>query len=55
MTPSPQMAQRVLEKLQRLSKPFGTKIDIENGVGVIRISEQQQSKADVGTTATTGR
>jgi len=55
MTPSPEMAQRVLEKLQRLSKPFGTKIDIENGVGVIRISEQQTSKGDVGTTGTTRR
>lgn len=36
MSPSPQMAQQVLEKMQRISKPFGTKIDIENGVGVIR-------------------
>jgi hypothetical protein len=41
MTPSPEMAQRVLEKLQKLSIPFVTKIDIENGVGVIRVSEQQ--------------
>jgi poly-gamma-glutamate synthesis protein (capsule biosynthesis protein) len=40
MTPSPQMAQKVLEKLQRLSKPFGTKIAIENGVGIIRIPDQ---------------
>ena len=39
MTPSPAMAQRVLEKLQRISKPFGTKIDIENGVGVIRVAQ----------------
>jgi len=35
--PSPAMAQRVLEKLQRLSRPFGTNISIENGMGVIRI------------------
>lgn len=27
----------ILERLQKLSKPFGTKIAIENGVGVIRI------------------
>ena len=38
MTPSPDMAERVLEKIQRLSKPFGTKIVIENGVGVIHVS-----------------
>lgn len=28
---------RVLERLQRLSKPFGTRIDIERGIGVIRV------------------
>jgi poly-gamma-glutamate synthesis protein (capsule biosynthesis protein) len=42
MTPSPAMAKRVLEKIQRISKPFGTKIDIENGVGVIRAEAEQQ-------------
>jgi poly-gamma-glutamate synthesis protein (capsule biosynthesis protein) len=36
MTPSPEMARRVLEKLQKLSAPYGTKIAIENGTGVIR-------------------
>jgi Bacterial capsule synthesis protein PGA_cap len=41
MTPSPEMAQRVLEKLQRLSEPFGTKITIEKGVGVIRIASPE--------------
>jgi poly-gamma-glutamate synthesis protein (capsule biosynthesis protein) len=41
MVPAPAMAQRVLEKLQRLSKPFGTTITIEGGVGVIRISSEQ--------------
>ena len=34
---SPEMARRVLEKLQTLSKPFGTSITIENGMGVIRV------------------
>ena len=34
---SPEMARRVLEKLQTLSKPFGTRIAIENGMGVIRV------------------
>jgi hypothetical protein len=29
MMPSPEMAKRVLEKVQRLSQPFGTKIAIE--------------------------
>jgi poly-gamma-glutamate synthesis protein (capsule biosynthesis protein) len=37
MVPSPEMAMKVLEKLQKLSAPYGTKIVIENGVGVIRV------------------
>jgi poly-gamma-glutamate synthesis protein (capsule biosynthesis protein) len=40
LTPSPEMSRRVLEKVQRLSKPFGTNVTIENGVGVIRIPGQ---------------
>jgi hypothetical protein len=38
MIPASDMSRRVLEKLQRLSKPFGTTINVENGVGVIRVS-----------------
>jgi len=34
---SPAEAQKILERLLRLSKPFGTEIAIEKGVGVIRI------------------
>jgi poly-gamma-glutamate synthesis protein (capsule biosynthesis protein) len=34
--PAPEMAQKILEKVQRISKPFGTTISIENNVGVIR-------------------
>ena len=37
MVPSPEMAKKVLEKLQKISAPYGTKIVIENGVGVIRV------------------
>jgi poly-gamma-glutamate capsule biosynthesis protein CapA/YwtB (metallophosphatase superfamily) len=37
-TPRPEVARRILEKVQQLSQPFGTKIDIENGVGVIRVT-----------------
>src|SRR5262245_22771293 len=33
---SPQMAQRILTRLQKLSQPLGTTITIENNVGVIR-------------------
>jgi poly-gamma-glutamate synthesis protein (capsule biosynthesis protein) len=40
-TPSPEMARRVLERLQALSKQFGTTISIQNGVGVIRIVSKQ--------------
>jgi poly-gamma-glutamate capsule biosynthesis protein CapA/YwtB (metallophosphatase superfamily) len=39
MTPSPEQAQRILKLLQDVSKPFGTKISIENNVGVIRVSQ----------------
>src|SRR5712691_10941762 len=38
MTPSPDMARRVIEKVQKLSQPYGTKIGLENGVGVIRLT-----------------
>jgi poly-gamma-glutamate synthesis protein (capsule biosynthesis protein) len=38
MTPAPEMAQKILEKVQRISKPFGTTISIENNVGVIRVA-----------------
>lgn len=35
--PSPAVARQILSEVQEYSKPFGTKIDIEDGVGVIRI------------------
>jgi poly-gamma-glutamate synthesis protein (capsule biosynthesis protein) len=38
MTPSPETARKILEKLQALSKPFGTTIAIENNIGVIRVT-----------------
>jgi poly-gamma-glutamate synthesis protein (capsule biosynthesis protein) len=37
-TPTPEVARRILEKVQTLSKPFRTTIAIENGVGVIRVA-----------------
>jgi poly-gamma-glutamate synthesis protein (capsule biosynthesis protein) len=40
-TPSPEMARRVLERLQTLSKQFGTTVSIENGIGVIRVASKQ--------------
>jgi capsule synthesis protein PGA_cap len=36
MTAPPAIAQRILQRLQKLSEPFGTRIAIENNVGVIR-------------------
>jgi hypothetical protein len=36
-TPSPPLALDILTKIQKYSAPFGTKIDIENGVGIIRV------------------
>jgi poly-gamma-glutamate synthesis protein (capsule biosynthesis protein) len=37
MTPSPEDATRILTDLQKASEPFGTRIAVENGVGVIRV------------------
>lgn len=36
-TPTPELAKEILTDAQRYSEPFGTKIAIENGVGVIRV------------------
>jgi hypothetical protein len=33
------MAQKILARVQELSKPFGTTITIENNVGVIRVNQ----------------
>jgi len=35
--PSPAVAKMILDEVVEYSKPFGTKIAIENGVGIIRI------------------
>ena len=35
--PTPELAQEILTKLQEYSAPYHTKIDIENGVGIIRV------------------
>ena len=40
-TPSPELAQRILGDLQRFSEPFGTKISIENNIGIIRVSPEE--------------
>jgi len=43
MVPSPEIAKGILEKVQALSKPFGTTMSIENGVGVIRVAQTSTS------------
>ncbi len=43
--PSPAMAQKILARVQALSKPYGTNIAIENNVGVIRIEQPRQTTA----------
>lgn len=40
MTPSPEAAKEILANVQKYSEPFGTKISIENGVGVIRVPKE---------------
>ena len=47
-TAPPEVAQRILQRLQGLSKPFGTSIAIENGVGVIRVSGAAPTTAAAG-------
>lgn len=42
MTPSPEVAQHILEKVQQVSARFGTKIAIEGNVGVIRVGEDSK-------------
>jgi len=37
----PAMAQRILQRVQMLSKPFGTNVAIEGNVGVIRVDQTQ--------------
>jgi poly-gamma-glutamate synthesis protein (capsule biosynthesis protein) len=41
MTAPPPIAQRILQRLQKLSEPFGTTIAIEGNVGVIRMAAQR--------------
>jgi len=38
-TPPPALAQKILTRLQALSRPFGTTITIENNIGIIRIGD----------------
>ena len=42
---TPEVARTILERLQRLSQPFGTRIAIEQGVGVIRPAANAPSEA----------
>lgn len=44
-TAPPALAQKILARLQTLSKPFGTTITVENNVGVIRFTQSQPSTA----------
>jgi len=45
-TPSPELARSILERIQKYSEPFGTKISIENNIGVIRVPPE--ATVDVG-------
>jgi poly-gamma-glutamate synthesis protein (capsule biosynthesis protein) len=44
-TAPPAMAQAILQRVQALSKPFGTNIAIEGNVGVIRVDQATQTTA----------
>jgi poly-gamma-glutamate synthesis protein (capsule biosynthesis protein) len=35
----PEMAQEILARVQKLSEPFGTKITIEDNVGIIQVQD----------------
>ncbi len=43
MLAPPAMAQKILQRLQKLSAPFGTQIAIENNVGVIRVTQSTRA------------
>ena len=45
---APDVAQRILQRLQALSKPFGTSIAIEGNVGVIRVGAASSTTAAAG-------
>jgi hypothetical protein len=45
-TPSPEMARSILERIQKYSEPFGTKISIENNIGIIRVPPE--ATVDIG-------
>lgn len=45
MIPSPAAANAILQKVQKLSQPFGTTIAIENGIGVIRPRPNSSAQA----------
>jgi hypothetical protein len=38
--PTPEVARKILGEVVEYSRPFGTRISIENGVGVIRLTGQ---------------
>lgn len=40
MTPSAEVANRILSELQRESEPFGTRLVVENGVGIIKVPRE---------------
>jgi poly-gamma-glutamate synthesis protein (capsule biosynthesis protein) len=44
-TPSPEDAQRILRDVQQYSRPFGTRISIENNIGIIRVASDAQAAA----------
>jgi hypothetical protein len=43
--PAPAQAQKILQRLQALSKPYGTNIAIENNIGIIRVDGSRTSTA----------
>jgi poly-gamma-glutamate synthesis protein (capsule biosynthesis protein) len=45
-TPTPEKARSILGRIQKYSEPFGTKISIENNIGVIRVPPE--ATVDVG-------
>ena len=48
MTPAPELAQRILAKVQKISKQFGTTISIENNVGVIHVAPAEVNESRAG-------
>jgi len=39
----PELSKKIIEHLKRYSEPFGTAIDFEDGIGIVRLSKDRRA------------